>query len=239
MAGAAGLVAKKFFDATKELEKNKKVVDKLFKGGKADIKAYTAQATALAQVFEKDFNEVVRAGNALTESFGITGSESFALVEEALVRGVDLNGDFLDQLSEYGPQFAAAGADAGILVETLIKGEDAGIFSDKAADAVKEATVRLRELTPATEAALQGIGLSSERIQKELRSGAKTSFDIIQEVSAQLDKFPEQSKEVGTAIADIFGGPGEDATLAFLKSLKDINRETDDYRENLKMAVNI
>lgn len=234
--GIGGFILKQgkaFVDATKAVEKNAKAVSKLFKGGRKDIESYTASATGIVEVFDKDFNEVIKTANALTENFGITGSESFDIIEEALIRGLDLNDDFLDQLAEYSVQFAEAGIDADTFVEVLLKAEDKGVFSDKAADAVKEVTIRLRELTPATRDAIAGLGLSVEQIERDLRSGARSSFEVIKEISGQLDKFPDQSREVGTAIADIFGGPGEDAGLAFLKSLKDINVSTGDYRKNL------
>ena len=98
-----------------------------------------------------------------------------------------------------------------------------GLFSDKGIDAIKEATIRLREMTTATSTALENIGLDSKQVQKELVSGSKTIFDVIREISARLGELPENSAAVGAAIADIFGGAGEDAGLQYLKTLKDID----------------
>ena len=42
-------------------------------------------------------------------------------------------------------------------------------------------------------------------------------------MSERLNELPENAAVVGTAIADIFGGPGEDAGLSYLKTLKDID----------------
>ena len=71
----------------------------------------------------------------------------------------------------------------------------------------------MREMTTATAAALDGIGISSVQVQKDLQSGAKTTFEVVQDVSARLSELPDSSAKVGAAIADIFGGPGEDAGL--------------------------
>ena len=98
-----------------------------------------------------------------------------------------------------------------------------GLFSDKGIDAIKEATIRLREMTTATSTALENIGLDSKQVQKDLVSGSKTIFDVIREISARLGELPENSAAVGAAIADIFGSPGEDAGLQYLKTLKDID----------------
>ena len=45
----------------------------------------------------------------------------------------------------------------------------------------------------------------------------------MQEVSEKLNQLPQSSSAVGSAIADIFGGPGEDAGLKYLQTLKDID----------------
>ena len=105
-----------------------------------------------------------------------------------------------------------------------------GIFSDKGVDAIKEANLRLREMTTATAAALDGIGISSEQVQKDLQTGTKTTFDVIQDVSAKLAELPDNAATVGAAIADIFGGPGEDAGLQYLRTLKDISTNMDEVK---------
>ena len=103
-----------------------------------------------------------------------------------------------------------------------------GIYSDKGVDAIKEANLRLREMTPAAESALNAIGISSANLQKELTEGSITTFEAIQKVSERLDTLPPQSKIVGQAIADIFGGPGEDAGLRYLSNLHKIDLTTND-----------
>ena len=64
-----------------------------------------------------------------------------------------------------------------------------------------------------------------------MASGGKTTFDIMQEVSEKLAEFPESSSEVGTTLADIFGGPGEDAGLQYILTLKDIDTNLDNVKE--------
>lgn len=64
-----------------------------------------------------------------------------------------------------------------------------------------------------------------------MADGSKTTFDIMQEVSEKLAEFPESSSEVGTALADIFGGPGEDAGLQYILTLKDIDKNLDNVKD--------
>lgn len=86
-------------------------------------------------------------------------------------------------------------------------------------------------MTTATAAALDGIGISSKQVVKDLSDGSKTTFDIMKEVSEKLAEFPESSTEVGTALADIFGGPGEDAGLQYILTLKDIDTNLDNVKD--------
>lgn len=233
IAGAIGLGAKKLAESVIQLEKNSKAISKLFKVGGKDLDNFTARATALVDVFDQDFNQVIKTANTLQKQLGTTGTEAFDLIEQSLIRGVNLNDDFLEQLSEYSVFFKEAGLSGQQLVDVLLQGEGQGIFSDKALDAVKEASIRLRELPKSTQDALEGLGISVSQLQKDLGSGAKTVFDIIQDVSKELSKLPDNAQVVGTAIADIFGGAGEDAGLAFLRTLKDIDTAQDDWRDSL------
>lgn len=92
-------------------------------------------------------------------------------------------------------------------------------------------------MTTATADALDGIGISSKQIQKELQNGEKTTFQVIQEVSARLNELPESSQKVGKAIADIFGNMGEDAGLKYIRTLKDISTDLDVVKKKLVSSV--
>ena len=85
--------------------------------------------------------------------------------------------------------------------------------------------LRIREMPKATREAVEGIGIASEEVEKALKDGSMTIFDVLRQVSEKLNELPENSVAVGTAIANIFGGPGEDAGVKYLKTLKDINLE--------------
>lgn len=82
-------------------------------------------------------------------------------------------------------------------------------------------------MTTATAAALDGIGISSKQVQKDLQDGSKTTFQVMQEVANKLKKLPQSSAAVGSAIANIFGGPGEDAGLAYIEMLGNIELDMD------------
>lgn len=186
------------------------------------------QVTVLADTFDSDFREVMVAANAVSKQFGIDIRQSLNLVQQGLVAGANVNGEFFDTLREYPAYFREAGLTAEQFIAITTQAAQQGIFSDKGVDTIKEANLRLREMTTSTAEALDGIGISSQEVQEALRTGAMTTFDVIQQVSARLSELPDSAAVVGTAIADIFGGPGEDAGLAYIRTLQDINLNLDE-----------
>lgn len=232
IAGIVGVgVAFKFwYDYNKGLEEATKLTKQFTNLSGNELKSYRNEVQGVADAFDKDFKEVLEASNAVAKQFGITQQEALNLIKDGFVAGADANGEYLDTLKEYPAYFKEAGISASEFIAITAETAKQGIFSDKGVDAIKEANLRIREMTKSTAAALDGIGISSKQVQKDLQSGATTTFDVMQKVSEKLNELPESSSAVGTAIADIFGGPGEDAGLQYLKTLKDIDTNLDSVK---------
>ena len=229
---AAGVAFKWWYDYNAGLQEATRLTQQFTGKQGDDLKAFRNEVQVIADTFNADFKETLIATNALSQQFGIDASEAIKIVKDGFIAGGDANGQFLDTLKEYPAYFKEAGINADEFVAIIAQTNKAGIFSDKGVDAIKEANLRLREMTTATADALEGIGISSEQVQKDLQSGEKTTFDVMQEVSQRLNELPASSAAVGTAIADIFGGPGEDAGLQYLKTLKDIDTELDNVKKD-------
>lgn len=195
-----------------------------------DLKEYRSEVQTLADYYKKDFKEVLIAANSVSKQFGIDASEAIKLIQDGFIAGADANGEFLDTLREYPAYFKEAGISAEAFIAITAQAAKSGIYSDKGVDVIKEGNIRIREMTTATAAALEGIGISAEEVQEQLKSGQKTTFDIIQMVSERLNELPDSASVVGTALADIFGGPGEDAGLQYIRTLKDIKTNLDDVK---------
>lgn len=232
IAGIAGVgVAFKFwFDYNQGLVEATRLTQQFTGKSGDDLKQFRNEVQAVADTFDKDFKETLIAANAVSQQFGISQDEALKLVKDGFVAGADANGEFLDNLKEYPAYFKEAGISASQFIAITTQANKSGIYSDKGIDTIKEGNLRIREMTTATAAALDGIGISSKQVQKDLQSGAKTTFQVMQEVSAKLGELPESSSAVGTAIADIFGGPGEDAGLQYIKTLKDIDTNLDNVK---------
>lgn len=233
MAGVAGvgMAFKWFYDYNKGIEEaTRKTMQ--FTGLFGDeMKSVRNQALAISETFSVDFGETLQSANVMSKQFGISVSESLKLLQDGFVAGANASDEFLENVKEYPTYLKEAGLNAEQFVAISTNATKQGIFSDKGLDTIKEGNLRLREMTTATAAALDGIGISSEKVQKELQNGSKTTFDIMQEVGNKLKEFPASSAKVGTAIADIFGGPGEDAGLKYIETLGDIEMNMDKVKE--------
>lgn len=227
---AAGAAFKWWYDYNAGLVEATRLTQQFTGKSGDDLKAFRNEVQAVADSFNADYRETLIATNALSKQFGISANEALQLVKDGFLAGGDANGEFLDTLKEYPAYFKEAGISADQFVAIVTQTNKMGIFSDKGVDAIKEANLRLREMTTATAAALDGIGISSEQVQKDLQTGTKTTFDVIQDVSAKLAELPDNAATVGAAIADIFGGPGEDAGLQYLRTLKDILTNMDEVK---------
>ncbi len=58
-----------------------------------------------------------------------------------------------------------------------------------------------------------------------------TTFEVMQQVSGKLAELPESSKVASEAVANIFGGPGQDAGYKYLTTLKDMSVSMDEVKE--------
>ena len=232
LAGIAGVgfAAKWWYDYNKGVQEATRLTKQFTEMSGNELKEYRTEVQALADFYGKDFREMLVSANALSKQFGISQQEALDIIKDGFVAGADAGGQFLDILREYPAYFKEAGITAEQFVAIVAESNRQGIFSDKGIDAIKEANTRLREMTTATAEALDGIGISAQEVQQALQDGSATTFDIIRRVSERLNELPDNASVVGTAIADIFGGPGEDAGLKYIRTLKDIGTNLDEVK---------
>ena len=230
LAGIAGAGAafKWFYDYNMGLTKATQMTQQFTGLTGNELKAVRNEVQVTADTFGLDFNEVLQGANSMSKAFGTDMGESLRLIQQGMESGANANGQFMDTLREYPRYFEEAGLSAEEFVAITTQSAKDGVFSDKGVDAIKEANIRLRQMTDSTAQALEGIGISSEEVQKGLQDGSLKTFDVMQMVSEKLNELPESSSKVGTAIADIFGGPGEDAGIGYLKTLGKIETNMDE-----------
>lgn len=216
LAALAAEAAREFFNMSKEIAKARRETALLTNETGAALDKIVTKLRATSQTFNKDYNEVLRAANTLSKQFGITTEEAINQINAGFARGLDVNGEYLDSLKEYSTFVREAGIDTEQFNAILQKQVTEGVFSDKGIDAIKEAVISLREMTPATQDALRAIGLSAEEVTTQIQSGALTYFDVIQEISRRTRE-ETNPRAIGQVYADVFRGAGEDAGDFILK----------------------
>lgn len=233
MAGVAGvgMAFKWWYDYNKGLMEATRLTKQFTGLTGNEMKSVRNEVLAVSNTFGLEFTETMQSANTMSKAFGISVSESLKIMQDGLVSGANANGEFLDTIKEYPRYFKEAGLSAEEMVAISTQATKEGIFSDKGVDTIKEGNLRLREMTTATASALDGIGISSKQVQKDLQDGSKTTFQVMQEVANKLKELPQSSAAVGSAIANIFGGPGEDAGLAYIEMLGDVELNMDKVKE--------
>jgi hypothetical protein len=248
VAGIGALVTgvvtlgKKFINLQEELRKTRHQIQTLTGATGSMLDELTAKVDATAKTFDKDFGDVATAANSLAKQMNISFGQAMELIQDGFAAGADNSGEFLSMLKEYPTQLKQVGVSADQAVALMTQQVKEGVFSDKGIDAIKEAGIRLREMTKPTQEAIEGIGLTVDQVQKVI--GEEGIIGGIKLISKQLNQLEDDSPEVGAALADIFAGPGEDAGLQYLKTLKDIDatlgdvsESTDEYAQQQKQLL--
>ena len=195
-----------------------------------DLVNFRSEILAIADTWGKDFKETLQATDAVAANFKISFEEAATAIKDGFQAGADLNGDFLNKLKQYPAYFKEAGLNVRQFVAILTQTRS-GIFGDQGLDAIKQANARIREMSKGTADALKSIKIDADQVQQDLVSGAKTTFDVLQDVSAKLAELPPASKEVGEVLVNVFGRQGRDAGLEMIKSLQDINTNLDEVKK--------
>ena len=231
LAGVAGAVGafKWFYDYNNGIREATKLTMEFTGMGLENAKHFRDEIQGVADVFNQEFKPTLQAVDALAANFGIGWGEALQVVKDGFVAGADLNGDFLSKLKRYPQYFNEAGLSASQFVAILTQTRS-GIFTDKGLEAIKMANTRIRELSDQTKEALDNIGISSRQVEQDLQSGARNTFDIVQEVAAKLSELPDSAQVVGETLKEVFGKKGADAGLALVRSLKDINTNLDEVK---------
>ncbi|MVN77755.1 hypothetical protein GO988_15585 [Hymenobacter sp. HMF4947] len=217
-------------NTTKEVAELRGNINTMTGATGAELDGLTTSVLAVSRTFGKDFNEVLVAGNTLSKQMGVSQQEAMRLIQQGFLAGADAGGDFLDQVKEYAPQFKDAGFAAQDFIGHISQSATQGIFSDKGADVVKEFGLRIREQTKATTEAMQAAFGSdfTKQIFDGINNGSITVEQALQKVGKELDETKIPASQLQTVIADVFGGPGEDAGIDYLKSLKNVGKGVDD-----------
>lgn len=168
-----------------------------------DLQAVTQNALMVRDTFGIEVAESTAAASVLMTQFGLTSDEAFDFIVAGNQRGLNASGDFLETIQEYGPQFAAGGADAGQFFSVLDTGFVNGVLgTDKAADAFKEFRIRITEASDEGAAALGDLGIHADTFYAGMADGSVTAADGFQLVLQKLNDIsdPIERNRIGVAL---------------------------------------
>lgn len=192
---------------------------------------------ATSDMFGKDYTETLKAVDALMAQYHLSASEAVKIVNDGFVAGADLSGDFLSKIGQFAPAFHDAGIKADEMV-AIISQTRSGIFSDGGLAAIQKGSAMIRQMSTQTQAALDGIGISAAQVEKDLQSGTKSTFDVLQEISGKLREMPQDSQAVGDVLKNVFGRTAANEGLQMIESLdtmstklEDVKKQTGEYGE--------
>jgi hypothetical protein len=208
------------------------------------LDAATASLSAISATFGASREELLQSVNALQGAFdGLGAEDAAAIIESGFLKGANASGEFLEVLREYPRLFDEMGFSAQEFVDIQALAGQEGVYSDKGVDAVKEFGLRIREQTVATKTALDAaFGKTfTDELFAGINDGSVTVKDALVKVSTQLATTEVPAKNLGMVLADVFGGPGEDAGVDFIKSLsnmggafRDASPEAQAYTQRLQ-----
>lgn len=222
----AGVAFKWFFDYNKGIEESTKLT-KEFLGLTGDnLKAVRSEIQATADTYGKDYKETLEAVDVLTSQYGYDTKEALKIINDGFQSGADLNGDMIAKIKQYAPAFHDANISGKELVAT-IQQTRSGIFSDSGMALIQMGSKKVREMSSSTASALDSIGISSKKVQADLESGSKSTYDVIKMISTRLKELPQNSQEVGNVLKDVFGKQGANAGLKMIEQLDTMNTDLD------------
>lgn len=225
-----GMTFKWFYDYNKGLMEATRLT-KEFTGytGEA-LETMRNSITATADSMGKDFNDVLATADNLMANYHLSGEEAMKVINDGFASGADLSGDMLNKIQQYAPTFHDAGISADQMV-AIIQQTRSGIFSDKGLDIITMASKKIREMSTATSASLDAIGISSKQVQQDLSNGTKNTFDIIQQVASKMKDFGADSQQVGDVLKNVFGKQGAQAGIQLIEQLDTMTTDIEEVKK--------
>jgi hypothetical protein len=191
-----------------------------------DLTVVRSGIDAIAKQFGKNYKDVLDSVDVLMNQYNIDAQSAVGIIKKGFAAGADESGQFLEMIQQYAPALRDAGISASQLV-AIISQTRSGIFAKKGLEDISMASNRIRTMSTATAQSLDNIGISSAQVEKDIRSGSKTTFDIIKEISVRLEQLPQDSNAVGAAIRNVFGREAANDGMKLIEYLAKMSTNLD------------
>jgi TP901 family phage tail tape measure protein len=192
------------------------------------IEPVTEKVLNLAKAFEIDTARAAQvAGQAVTSGLAKDATSALDLLTVSMQKvPAAVREDLLDAVDEYGPFMSAIGITGERAFGLLTKSAEKGMYGiDKTGDALKEFGIRATDMSAASKAGYDLLGMSQEKMTAELLKGGDAGAEAFDTIIAGLTNMKDPVKQSQAALA-LFGTPLEDLGVTeipkFLSGLKTV-----------------
>lgn len=170
----------------------------------AEITPVIEKLQTVSTIMGTEIPETARAAGQMVKT-GLAKDATDALnqLTVAQQKGLNLSGDLLDTVTEYGTQWRKLGIDGATALGTIQQMTKAGARdTDVAADALKEFSIRAVDGSKTTTAAFQALGLDAEATGQAFARGGDSALGMSRTVLLALAnvKDPLKRQELGVAL---------------------------------------
>ncbi|MDH3021549.1 phage tail tape measure protein [Gordonia alkanivorans] len=170
----------------------------------AEMQPVIEQLSIVSSLMGEEIPEVARtAGQMVKTGMADNITEAFDLLTVGQQKGLNLSGDLLDTMNEYGVQFEKLGIDGETALGTIAQMSKAGARdTDLAADALKEFSIRAIDGSEATKGAFEALNLNADDTAAAFAKGGDSALGMSRVVLTALTKIedPVKRNAVGTAL---------------------------------------
>jgi phage-related minor tail protein len=177
----------------------------------AELDRLTKMAVTASTVVGEEASEIARAAQQLL-STGLAGNaeEAIDIIVAAAQNGMNISGDLLDTITEYGTQFRTLGLEASQGLGLVSQAMKAGARdSDIAADALKEFAIRAQDGSALTASGFRTLGMDAKLMADAIGSGGDRAAGALDATLDALREIEDPVLRNQTAVA-LFGTQAED-----------------------------
>lgn len=199
----------------------------------SDVADMTGKMMNLSTVMGIDVARAAQvAGQMITSGIATDGANAADLLTASMQKvPQNVREDILDAVDEYGPFFANLGIKGEEAMGLLTIAADKGMYGiDKTGDALKEFGIRATDMSKASGAAYEALGMDQESMSAKLLAGGDTAKQAFGDIIHGLQEMQDPVAQSQAALA-LFGTPLEDLSVTeipnFLGSLDPLGDKFD------------
>lgn len=170
----------------------------------AEMQPVIEQLQIVSSLMGEEIPEVARAaGQMVKTGMADNITEAFDLLTVGQQKGLNLSGDLIDTVVEYGVQYQKLGVDGATALGTIAQMSKAGARdTDLAADALKEFSIRAMDGSEASMQAFADLNLNAEETAAAFAKGGDSALGMSRVVLTALAKIedPMKRNEIGVAL---------------------------------------